>query len=190
MERIVEKLTPLRGAEHMARMRLTELQQGFQEYLKDEESDDQGSFITDRPLETLSSAHVRLNFRTGLHVDDSPTIPPTPGPLDDVCAIDIIRINRPPGVNFMGLEKTRGAMVFRGEKRHLDTFINHTGDVWGLSEIETAFQAPSLVRYQRGSIPLGLEFQDFASRIEIVEFAIFRKGARGKLSPSLDQDVS
>lgn len=80
------------------------------------------------------------------------------------------------GNNFMGYTCRPQCIAFKGEKRYLKTFLDfvygftnkeHHGDIF--------FKMASEVRFPDEGLPEGLEYVDFVSRVEIVEYAVWLK---------------
>lgn len=86
------------------------------------------------------------------------------------------------GNNFMGYTCRPQCIAFKGEKRYLKTFLDF---VYGFTNEEhhgdMFFKMASEVRFPDQGLPEGLEYVDFASRVEIVEYAIWLKeGSQGE----------
>lgn len=82
------------------------------------------------------------------------------------------------GVNFMGYDPKEKCLAFRGEMRLLDAFLDFAYGVASQGHIESAFQASSQLKFPHGGLQAGLGYEEFAGRVEIVEYAMWIKEAQ------------
>ncbi|KAI9900866.1 hypothetical protein N3K66_005128 [Trichothecium roseum] len=188
MDRIIkDKLVMHAKYEKNAHVRAEELWQAFHQYASDVEEGNTAAEPPRRPLKLLPSMEVRLAYR--VNTKDLPATTAaaaTPGPLDGIRDILVTRIGDQHGVNFVGFEETQGAMVFRGQRRHFDKFVNYVVDTWGYDDIEVAFMGPAQIHYKPDQFGAGISFQEFRDHIEVVDCAIWKKGRREEASLTYD----
>lgn len=84
------------------------------------------------------------------------------------------------GNNFMGFTPRNHCFAFRGEKRHLKTFLDYAYSFIEDNRvedksIEAVYKPASEVKFPETGVARELDYQNFAQRVEIVEYAIWLK---------------
>lgn len=79
------------------------------------------------------------------------------------------------GTNFMGYNEEQHCVVFRGEARHLEHFLTFAYGIVKREHVEHAIKANSDVCFPEEGIEPGLGYDEFASRVEIIEYAMWLK---------------
>ena len=77
--------------------------------------------------------------------------------------------------NFMGYDQEARCLAFRGETRHLDAFLNFAYGMVNSEQVEHVFKVASEVRVPEGGLEPDLEYDEFASQVEIVEYGMWLK---------------
>jgi hypothetical protein len=105
---------------------------------------------------------------------------------DTLNYLDVCNAADPGGVNFMGYDKESRCLAFRGETQHWNAFIDFATSIIRDERVLAAFKAPSDIRIPHGGLEAGLEYDEFASRVEIVEYAMWLKQS----DPHLENEVT
>lgn len=113
---------------------------------------------------------IELISADDLHVDSQES--PMTGEL---CYIDVTNdaAEERPGVNFMGFDPKQRCLAFRGEARHLDRFLDFGHELIQKEGIKGLFKAPSEVKIPKAGLKPNLSYDEFAGRVEIVEYAMW-----------------
>ncbi|VUC24737.1 unnamed protein product [Clonostachys rosea] len=78
-----------------------------------------------------------------------------------------------PGVNFIGFEPTQQCLAFRGEARHLDSFIDFSNAMVKGERVQFVFKAPAAAMIPKAGLRKNLDYDEFAGQVEIVEYAMW-----------------
>ncbi|CAG9943924.1 unnamed protein product [Clonostachys rosea f. rosea IK726] len=78
-----------------------------------------------------------------------------------------------PGVNFIGFEPTQQCLAFRGEARHLDSFIDFSNAMVKGERVQFVFKAPAAAVIPKAGFRKNLDYDEFAGQVEIVEYAMW-----------------
>ena len=98
-------------------------------------------------------------------------------PDNRISAIQVRNLDypNPVDINFMGYDQEARCLAFKGETRHLDAFLDFAEGVVNSERVEHVFKVASDVRVPEGGLEPDLEYDDFAARVEIVEYAMWLK---------------
>lgn len=77
------------------------------------------------------------------------------------------------GNNFMGYTCRAHCLAFRGEKRHWSSFLDFAMNFAGDQRVEVGIKTASEVKFPEEGLVEGLAYDDFASRVEIMEHVIW-----------------
>lgn len=91
--------------------------------------------------------------------------------------VDVLNAADPdtPGLNFMGFDPEKKCLAFRGQAQHFHAFLEFANYLVRSDRVESAFKAPSEVKFPKGGLETGLEYEEFAGQVEIVEYAMWLK---------------
>ncbi|CAH0052686.1 unnamed protein product [Clonostachys solani] len=78
-----------------------------------------------------------------------------------------------PGVNFIGFEPTQQCLAFRGEARHLESFIEFSNAMVKGERVQFVFKAPAALVIPKAGFRKNLDYDEFAGQVEIVEYAMW-----------------
>ncbi|KAI6784197.1 uncharacterized protein J7T54_004743 [Emericellopsis cladophorae] len=79
--------------------------------------------------------------------------------------------------SFMGFHPEKRCLAFRGEARFLEMFQDFASNFVREDHIVSVLQTPVDVEFPPEGLPGGLEFAEFAGRVEIVEYVMWLKVA-------------
>ncbi|KAF4951786.1 hypothetical protein FGADI_7249 [Fusarium gaditjirri] len=75
--------------------------------------------------------------------------------------------------NFIGYCPEEKCVVFKGERGLIDDFIDFTESVAGDREVTVILKAPEQIRLPLGGLEHGLKYEEFVSRVEVLECALW-----------------
>lgn len=87
--------------------------------------------------------------------------------------VEIRQTSNPEAYNFMGFYPEDSCAVFRGEAGLFDAFIDFTSELAKGKDTKAIFRATTEIRVPSVGLEDGLSYQEFAARVEIVEFAMW-----------------
>lgn len=117
-------------------------------------------------LELISGDHLQVRFAREEF-------------LNTIGTMEVRNLDSPDclGMNFMGYDQRTRCLAFRGEARNLDGFLEFANGIVNSEKVEHVFKFASEVQVPEGGLEPGLEYDDFAGRVEIVEYAMLLKEA-------------
>ncbi|KAF4462236.1 hypothetical protein FALBO_10953 [Fusarium albosuccineum] len=96
-------------------------------------------------------------------------------PAEDNAATDlwISKISDPSADNFMGFSPEENCIAFKGERGLFDGFIEFAESVAQDKSVTIVFKTPKGIRIPREGLEYGLNYEDFAARVEVLECAMW-----------------
>jgi hypothetical protein len=91
---------------------------------------------------------------------------------DKITSFTVTKISDPSTVNFMGYYLDEHCLAFRGEVRLFKEFLHFASETVGFRAIEGCIKTGKEIRYPCPGLGRGLSFEDFAARVEIVEYVV------------------
>jgi hypothetical protein len=131
----------------------------------------QGNFTIASP--TSTPAHVELVPTHNLLVESTFD---ASGQPSSVAVRNMGSLNLQ-GTNFMGFHTEQRCLAFRGQTRFLKTFQDFASNFVKEDHIVSVLQTPINAEFPPEGLPAGLEYEEFAGRVEIVEYVVWLKEA-------------
>ena len=91
----------------------------------------------------------------------------------EVTGVHVSNAKDPTAINFMGYHREQDCVAFKGEARLFSDFIDFTSVLMQWKTIEGVFGAAAEVRVPTAGLARGLNYNEFAARVEIVEYVMF-----------------
>lgn len=89
-----------------------------------------------------------------------------------ITSFNVTKRSDPTAINFMGYYREENCLAFRGEVRLLKEFLDFANETISVRAIEGGIKAGKEARYPCPGLEMGLSYEDFAARVEIVEYVI------------------
>ncbi|CAM1500817.1 Fc.00g099790.m01.CDS01 [Cosmosporella sp. VM-42] len=115
-------------------------------------------------LELLASSEIHVD------IDRDPE-------SNEITSLHVSHANDDTAINFMGYHPEQDCVAFKGEARLFSDFIDFTSVLVKWESIEGAFGAAGEVRVPAEGLERGLNYDEFAARVEIVQYVMFAQSA-------------
>lgn len=93
-------------------------------------------------------------------------------PDNTITSFNVTKTSDPTAINFMGYYREENCLAFRGEVRLFKEFLDFANETVSVRAIEGGIKTGKEIRYPCPSLEMGLSYEDFAARVEIVEYVI------------------
>ncbi|KAG9249921.1 uncharacterized protein F5Z01DRAFT_434571 [Emericellopsis atlantica] len=131
----------------------------------------QGSFPLASP--TCTTAHVELVSKHNLLIESTVDASGQPSSV----SVENMGSPHSHAGGFMGFHPEKRCLAFRGEARFLEIFQDFASNFVKEDHIVSVLQTPVEVDFPPEGLPAGLEFAEFAGRVETVEYVMWLKAA-------------
>lgn len=94
-------------------------------------------------------------------------------PDNKMTSFNVTKISDPSAINFIGYCQEESCLAFRGEVRLFKEFLDFAYETVNYRAVEGGIKGGKEIRYPCPGLEMGLSYEDFAARVEIVEYVIF-----------------
>lgn len=94
---------------------------------------------------------------------------------EDIIDVNVIKKTDPMAINFMGYDRRHKCLAFKGEARLFDTFLDFASAAGNGVWVAGTFKSGNEIRVPP-EIERGLSLDDFAGRVEILEYVMWMYG--------------